>query len=57
MHLLRKIADETQGSYHVAMDGPHLKQLMTAFTFPCPTIANATSRFATLVEVLMIQLS
>ncbi|DBA04121.1 TPA: hypothetical protein N0F65_004229 [Lagenidium giganteum] len=51
MHLLRKIADETQGTYHVAMDDSHLKHLMTAFTFPSPTIASAQSRFATLVEM------
>lgn len=51
MHLLRKIADETQGTYHVAMDATHLKHLMTSFTFPCPTIASAASRFATLVEM------
>lgn len=51
MHLLRKIADDTEGTYHVAMDAPHLKHLMTAFTFPSPTIATAASKFATLVEM------
>lgn len=51
MHLLRKIADETQGTYHVAMDATHLQHLLTAFTFPSPTVASAASRFATLVEM------
>lgn len=51
MHLLRRIADETQGTYGVAMDANHLKHLMTTFTFPCPTVASAASRFATLVEM------
>ncbi|RLN50217.1 hypothetical protein BBJ28_00021416 [Nothophytophthora sp. Chile5] len=51
MHLLRRIADETAGSYNVAVDTNHLKLLMTDFTFPCPTVATAASRFATLVEM------
>ncbi|GLD96155.1 hypothetical protein PINS_up004833 [Pythium insidiosum] len=51
MHLLRKIADETHGTYRVAMDAAHLKQLLTEFTFPCPTVATAASKFATLVEM------
>lgn len=51
MHLLRKIADETVGSYHVAMDTKHMKALMTEFTFPCPTVASAAAKFAALVEM------
>ncbi|GMF10842.1 unnamed protein product [Phytophthora lilii] len=51
MHLLRRIADGTDGTYHVAVDAEHMKRLMTAFTFPSPTVATAASRFATLVEM------
>lgn len=51
MHLLRRIADATNGTYYVAMDADHMKRLMTAFTFPSPTVATAASRFATLVEM------
>ncbi|RLN65467.1 hypothetical protein BBJ29_001144 [Phytophthora kernoviae] len=51
MHLLRRIADGTDGSYHVAVDADHMKHLMAAFTFPSPTVATAASRFATLVEM------
>jgi transcription initiation factor TFIIH subunit 2 len=51
MHLLRKIADATKGAYHVATDARHMKQLVAEFTFPCPTVASAASKFATLVEM------
>ncbi|KAI9905844.1 hypothetical protein PsorP6_013536 [Peronosclerospora sorghi] len=51
MHLLRRIANGTHGTYHVAVDVDHMKRLLTAFTFPSPTVATAASRFATLVEM------
>ncbi|OQR86445.1 General transcription factor IIH subunit [Achlya hypogyna] len=51
MHLLRRIAKDTQGTYSVAMDPGHFKDLMAAFTVPSPSLASSVTRFATLVEM------
>lgn len=51
MRLLRKISDDTNGTYFVALDANHLKALMGRFTIPSPTVASNASRFATLVEM------
>ncbi|KDO25300.1 hypothetical protein SPRG_09130 [Saprolegnia parasitica CBS 223.65] len=51
MHLLRRIAKDTQGTYSVAMDPNHFKDLISAFTIPSPSLATAATKFATLVEM------
>ncbi|ETV75839.1 hypothetical protein H257_09819 [Aphanomyces astaci] len=51
MHLLKRIAKETHGTYSVALDAPHFRDLLSAFTTPCPSLASSVAKFATLVEM------
>ncbi|OQS07116.1 TFIIH subunit [Thraustotheca clavata] len=51
MHLLRRIAKETHGTYAVAMDPTHFKDLLSTFTIPSPSLASSATKFATLVEM------
>jgi transcription initiation factor TFIIH subunit 2 len=55
-HILNQNADErinqdTKGTYYVAKDESHFKELLSAFTVPCPNLSSSMTRFASLVEV------
>ncbi len=46
MHILRQLANDTGGTYHVAMDSQHLRNLIVGHKDPPPLEKGRTSKFA-----------
>ena len=49
LYILRKLATETQGTYHVALDKSHLQELLHDHCPPPPTLAKFCGNTAKLV--------
>lgn len=51
MHLLKTIAQETNGKYFVALSPTHMREVFQGFTLPSASLLNKQSKYSTLVQM------